>query len=173
MLKRRKKKKNNNPIFQYTVHEDRHVEGWNIICYNGEDRIGLSSREYLFIAFDFLRNGMIPQAESALNRAIALGSVRAMVHLGEVYAMKGDPERAYQCYLEAALANEDLLALHHLAIMYKNGVHVRQDDDRAEQLADLFFQHGENGLDDDVLYQKAIEFRTTGYLDHEWLEEKI
>lgn len=42
--------------FQYDPQHRRHVEGWNIICLNGEDKIGLTAEEYNELARDFISN---------------------------------------------------------------------------------------------------------------------
>jgi len=123
-------------VFQYDPKHRRHIEGWNIICFDGEDRIGLTAREWNEIAEDFLCNGMYAEAEKSYKRGIALGSQRSMAGLGSLYEKMNRLEKAYQCYLEAAMG-KDRYALQLLSEMYRKGVYVRKDESRAEELINL------------------------------------
>ena len=122
--------------FQYDPQRRRHTEGWNIIIYDGEDKIGLTADEYNEIAFDFEMNSMNDMAIRSYKRGIALGSQRSMALLGALYFSMKRWEEAYTCLLEASLA-EDAVALEYLAKMYRGGIYVRQDDARAETLEQL------------------------------------
>ena len=123
-------------IFQYDPQKRRHVEGWNIICFDGEDKIGLTADEWNEIGQDFLFNGMYDEAEKSYKKGITLGSYRSMAELGSLYEKLNRLEEAYQCYLEAAMA-KDRYALQLLSDMYRNGVYVRKDVRRAEELINL------------------------------------
>lgn len=120
-------------IFQYDPQHRRHVEGWNIICFDGEDKIGLTAQEWDDIGMDFLFNEMYNEAEKSYKRGIALGSFRSMAWLGNLYEKLGRLEEAYQCYLEAAMA-KDRYALQQLSDMYRKGIYVPEDKKRAEDL---------------------------------------
>ncbi len=119
--------------FQYDPQRRRHVEGWNIIIYDGEDKIGLTEDEYDRIAFDFIMNGMINEAKRCYIRSIAQGSVRAMSELGKLYEKEGNLAEAYKWYLEASLA-DDVKGLKNLSRLYEKGIYVEQSFSRAEKL---------------------------------------
>ena len=119
--------------FQYDPQHRRHVEGWNIICYDGEDKIGLTADEYQEIGIDFLFNEAYPEAEKSFKRGIALGSYRCVAYLGNLYERQHRLDEAYQCYLEAAMAN-DQYGVELLSEMYRKGVYVKKDKKRAEEL---------------------------------------
>ena len=120
-------------IFQYDPQHRRDVEGWNIICFDGEDKIGLEAHEWEGIGCDFLYNEMYVEAEKSFKRGIALGSYRCVAYLGEVYQKQHRLEEAYRCYLEAAMAN-DKYGVELLSEMYRKGIYVRKDKIRAEEL---------------------------------------
>ena len=120
-------------VFQYDPQRRRHVEGWNIICLHGEDKIGLTAEEYNDLAYDFLLQGMLPQAEECCRRGIDAGSIRSISLLGMVYQKQNKLEEAYQLYLEAALAG-DRGGIRSLSDMYKKGLLVNLDSTRAEKL---------------------------------------
>lgn len=120
-------------VFQYDPQHRRDVEGWNIICFDGEDKIGLTAQEWNDIAMDFIFNEMYDEAEKSYKRGIALGSYRSMAWLGSLYEKLNRLEEAYQCYLEAAMA-KDRYALQQLSEMYRRGVYVPEDKKRAEDL---------------------------------------
>lgn len=119
--------------FQYDPQHRRHVEGWNIICLNGEDKIGLTAEEYNELARDFISNEMYSQAEECCQRGIRMGSIRSVALLGTVCEKWGQMEEAYRWYLEAALEGDraGIYALHDL---YRKGIYVELDPERAEQL---------------------------------------
>ena len=119
--------------FQYDPQHRRLVEGWNIICLKGEDRIGLTADEYNELAGDFINNTMFAEAEECCNRGIRLGSVRSIALLGLIREKQGKTEEAYQLYLEAALAG-DRAGIRSLSDLYKSGAYVEQDPERAEML---------------------------------------
>ena len=125
--------------FQYDPQYRRHVEGWNIIIYDGEDKIGLTEAEYDQIAFDFICNGMIKEAKRCYKRSIDQGSVRAMSEIGQLYEKEGNIVEAYKWYLEASLA-DDVKGLKNLSRFYEEGIYVRQDFSRAEKI----LQYAEN-----------------------------
>ena len=120
--------------FQYNPKHRREVEGWNIIYFDGEDKIGLSSDEYDSIGEDFEMNGMIEYAVRSFERGIALRSPRSMALLGRLYERQGNMEEAYIWYLEAAMGEDDV-ALRYLSDMYREGNYVRKDEVRAKALA--------------------------------------
>jgi len=122
--------------FQFDPQKRRHVEGWNIICFDAEDRIGLTADEYERIAFDFLMNDMVKEAIKSYERAVSLGSTKAAAFLGEIYEKEGDVEEGYRWYLEGSLA-ENAIALRKLAKLYETGTYVRLDVARAEKLRSL------------------------------------
>lgn len=119
--------------FQYDPQHRRLVEGWNIICLKGEDKIGLTADEYNELAGDFINNTMFVEAEECCNRGIRLGSVRSIALLGLIREKQGKPEEAYQLYLEAALAG-DRAGIRSLSDLYKKGAYVERDPERAEML---------------------------------------
>lgn len=120
--------------FMYDRHKKRrHVEGWNCVYFGSEDTIGLTGEEYDRIGFDFEQNHMFPQAIEAYKRAIRLGNKKVFHSLGRMYEEAGDPEHAYEYYLEAALGGFKP-AVFSLARMYENGIYVRKDPERAEEL---------------------------------------
>lgn len=123
-------------VFQYDPQHRRDVEGWNIICFDGEDKIGLTAQEWDDIGMDFLLNGMYDKAEKSYKRGIALGSYRSMAWLGNLYEKLNRLDEAYQCYLEAAMA-KDRFALQQLSEMYWKGIYVTEDKKRAEELIRL------------------------------------
>ena len=123
-------------VFQYDPQHRRDVEGWNIICFDGEDKIGLTAHEWDEIAMDFLFNEMYAEAEKSYKRGIALGSYRSMAGLGSLYEKQNRLEEAYQCYLEAAMG-KDRYALELLSEMYRKGIYVRKDETQAEELINL------------------------------------
>lgn len=123
-------------VFQYDSQHRRDVEGWNIICFDGEDKIGLTADEWDEIARDFLFNEMYAEAEKSYKRGMALGSYRSMAGLGSLYEKQNRLEEAYQCYLEAAMG-KDRYALELLSEMYRKGIYVRKDETRAEELINL------------------------------------
>ena len=55
-------------VFQYDPQHRRDVEGWNIICFDGEDKIGLTAQEWDNIGMDFLLNGMYDKAEKSYKK---------------------------------------------------------------------------------------------------------
>ena len=57
---------------------------------------------------------------------------------------RGDIERAYQCYLEAALTEDDGEAMYTLAKMYFEGDYVRQDYDKAGLYFGMAYDHKVN-----------------------------
>lgn len=120
--------------FQYDPQHRRHVEGWCMICYDGEDKIGLTESEYEEIALDFIFNGMIKEAKKCYERSMAQGSVRAMANYGELFEREGNLEEAYKWYLEASLA-DDIIGLKNLSRLYKEGIYVEQDYARAKEIA--------------------------------------
>ena len=122
--------------FQYDPKHRRHVEGWNIIYFDGEDRIGLTAEEYLYVGMDFSGNDMTKQAIKSFEKAISMGYVPAMTRLAKEYEYMGKMEDAYRWYLEAALA-DDTEAMWRLSYMYKNGIYVRKDKKRAGELRKL------------------------------------
>ena len=119
--------------FQYDPQHRREVEGWNIICFDGEDKIGLDANEWNNIGCDFLFNEMYVAAEKSFKRGIALGSYRCMAYLGVVYQKQNRLGEAYTCFLESAMAN-DQYGVELLSEMYRKGIYVRKDKKRAEEL---------------------------------------
>lgn len=53
-------------VSQYDPKHRRHIEGWNIICFDGEDRIGLTAREWNEIAADFFLTECTPKRRKAI-----------------------------------------------------------------------------------------------------------
>ncbi len=122
-------------MFKFDPQHRRHVEGWNIVYYDAEDGIGLTADEYIEVGFDFQINDMYEQAIRAYQRAIDLGSKKAMTSLGLLYEILERYEEAYRCFLEAALYDE-YGAVRHLARFYKDGIYVDENEKKSQQLKD-------------------------------------
>ena len=84
--------------FQYDPQHRRDVEGWNIIFFDGVDKIGLDADEWTKIGCDFLFNEMYVEAEKSFKRGIALGSYRCVAYLGVVYQKQNRLGDAYTCF---------------------------------------------------------------------------
>ena len=120
--------------FQFDCEKKRrHVEGWNCVIYEAEDRIDLSADEYESIASDFESNFMIYEAEIAYKRAIKRGSIKSRYLLAKLLETHGQSEEAYQWYLEGALGG-NVNAIKRLSEMYRQGTNIRKDIQRVEEL---------------------------------------
>jgi len=67
---------------------------------------------------------------------------KELLRLAKEYEEKDDPDRAYQCYLEAAMAEDDGEAVYVLAEKYLKGAIVAWDVDKAAHYFELAYERG-------------------------------
>lgn len=91
------------------------------------------------------QQGFIDDAVCYYLKAISYQNTTAMINLGNIYEAREEYEKAYECYLEAALGN-DLVGEFNVANMHFWGWHVKQDYQKAYKYFESLYKKGVEGV---------------------------